>query len=168
MKLFFIAGTQLPFPRMDEAIVKLLENNDQAFNITYQSGQREDFSTKNLMQYKLMNEVLFMETLLDADLIIAHAGVGTLLECIENKKPVLMFPRLAKLGEHRNDHQLSTAKKIQEIFQIPYFLTVNELVAAIQSDDLELHGNLHFQQMQDNRTKLTKNLYSAINELLAK
>ena len=168
MKLFFIAGTQLPFPRMDEAIVKLLENNDQAFNITYQSGQREDFSTKNLMQYKLMNEVLFMETLLDADLIIAHAGVGTLLECIENKKPVLMFPRLAKLGEHRNDHQLSTAKKIQEIFQIPYLLTVKDLINYIQNRDLRPEIGFYFRQMMHNRTELQKNLHNSIKELLSR
>src|SRR5690625_7789617 len=109
MKLFFIAGTQLPFPRMDEAIFKLLENNDQAFNITYQSGQREDFSTKNLMQYKLMNEDLFMEALLDADLIIAHAGVGTLWDGFKIKNPLLMSPGWQKSANNVNTHQLVTA-----------------------------------------------------------
>lgn len=166
MNLFFIAGTQLPFPRMDQAISALLKDTDRSFRITYQSGRKEDFSKKNLQQYKLMDEEVFINTILNADLIIAHAGVGTLLECIENKKPVFMFPRLAKLKEHRNDHQLSTAKKINEIFQIPYFLSVDELVAAILQARTKSAGELYYHQMQKNRTLLKKNIFTAINEVL--
>lgn len=166
MKLFFIAGTQLPFPRMDEAVDRLLSNTELPVEIIYQSGQQENFNREKLKQYKLMTEEKFLKAMLDADLIVAHAGVGTLLECIENKKPVLMFPRLAKLKEHRNDHQLSTAKKIHEIFQIPYFLSVDELITAIQSGSEPLRGEQQYEKMKKNRRQLQKNLRNVINEVL--
>jgi len=166
MILFFIAGTQLPFPRMDKAIRSLLANNPNQYEIIYQSGQKENLPYKNLSQYNLMPEDIFINSIKSADLIIAHAGVGTLLECIELKKPVLMFPRQAKLKEHRNDHQLSTARKIHEIFQIPYYLETKKLVAAIEKNQNTTQGTYHYYQMKKNRAKLKEKLFSIVNEFI--
>lgn len=41
-------------------------------------------------------------------LIVSHAGIGTVLTAARYSKPVVLFPRRADLGEHRNDHQLAT------------------------------------------------------------
>lgn len=30
-------------------------------------------------------------------------------------KPIIIFPRIAALGEHRNEHQLATAQKMKEL-----------------------------------------------------
>jgi UDP-N-acetylglucosamine transferase subunit ALG13 len=46
-----------------------------------------------------------------ADAIVAHAGMGTIISALEFGKPLLVMPRLASLGEHRNDHQLATAER---------------------------------------------------------
>lgn len=167
MRLFFIAGTQLPFKRMDEAIAQLLADPHHSYKITYQSGQKDNIEQEHLTEYRLMAENNFITEIEKTDLIIAHAGVGTLLECIERKKPVLMFPRQAKLNEHRNDHQISTAKKINEIFAIPYYLTVEDLVADIKKGNHTEQGEKHFAQMQRNRKKLRANLQKAVVDLLA-
>lgn len=45
-----------------------------------------------------------------ATLIVAHAGMGSILTALRYRKPILIMPRQAALGEHRNDHQLATAK----------------------------------------------------------
>ncbi|WP_374511646.1 glycosyltransferase [Niveibacterium sp.] len=45
-----------------------------------------------------------------ADLIVSHAGMGSILTALKYRKPILIMPRKAGLGEHRNDHQLATAK----------------------------------------------------------
>lgn len=47
---------------------------------------------------------------LEASLIVAHAGMGSVLTALKFRKPILIVPRKASLGEHRNDHQLATAK----------------------------------------------------------
>jgi UDP-N-acetylglucosamine transferase subunit ALG13 len=49
------------------------------------------------------------ERMLAAKAIVAHAGMGTILTALELGKPLLVLPRRAALGEHRNDHQLATA-----------------------------------------------------------
>lgn len=50
-----------------------------------------------------------------ADAIVAHAGMGTILTALEMGKPLLVMPRRAALGEHRNDHQLATAMRFSSL-----------------------------------------------------
>lgn len=47
-----------------------------------------------------------------ARLIVAHAGIGTVLTAARCAKPIVLMPRRAELAEHRNDHQLATARKL--------------------------------------------------------
>jgi UDP-N-acetylglucosamine transferase subunit ALG13 len=47
-----------------------------------------------------------------AALIVSHAGMGTILTAAEVGKPVVVVPRLAAFGEHRNDHQVDTAAEM--------------------------------------------------------
>lgn len=49
-----------------------------------------------------------------ADMVITHAGVGSAVTAIRaGKKPVLV-PRLARYGEHVDDHQLQLAERLAE------------------------------------------------------
>ena len=50
----------------------------------------------------------------DADLIICHAGTGTVIGALKMGKKVIVFPRLAKFGEHESDHQLDLAREFTE------------------------------------------------------
>jgi UDP-N-acetylglucosamine transferase subunit ALG13 len=45
--------------------------------------------------------------------IVSHAGIGTILAAQRFGKPVIILPRRAKLGEHRNDHQVSTVTALR-------------------------------------------------------
>ena len=56
----------------------------------------------------------FDELFEQASLIISHAGMGSILTALSSAKPVLIMPRRADLNEHRNDHQLATAKKFAD------------------------------------------------------
>ena len=42
--------------------------------------------------------------------IVSHAGIGTVLTALELGKPLVVMPRRADLHEHRNDHQMATAR----------------------------------------------------------
>ena len=67
----------------------------------------------------------------ESDLIIAHAGMGTILSALRFEKPILVFPRRMDLGEQRNDHQMATARRL---------VAMNKIHAAF--DDAELLGCL--------------------------
>ena len=49
----------------------------------------------------------------EATLVVAHAGTGTIIECMLRGKPVIVMPRSASLHETRNDHQFATARRFQ-------------------------------------------------------
>jgi UDP-N-acetylglucosamine transferase subunit ALG13 len=40
--------------------------------------------------------------------VVAHAGTGTIIEVLEREKPLLVMPRITRLGETRNDHQIAS------------------------------------------------------------
>jgi UDP-N-acetylglucosamine transferase subunit ALG13 len=50
-----------------------------------------------------------------ADLVISHAGMGTILKSLDFGKPLVIVPRIAELHEHRNNHQLATANHLKNI-----------------------------------------------------
>jgi UDP-N-acetylglucosamine transferase subunit ALG13 len=51
----------------------------------------------------------YLGTVARAELIVAHAGMGTVITAAEHGKPVVLLPRRGPLGEHNNDHQADTA-----------------------------------------------------------
>jgi UDP-N-acetylglucosamine transferase subunit ALG13 len=46
-----------------------------------------------------------------AELIVAHAGMGTIITALELGKPILVMPRREYLHETRNDHQVATVNQ---------------------------------------------------------
>lgn len=77
----------------------------------------------------------FQARLREASLIVAHAGMGTIITALEQAKPVLIMPRRAKLGEHRNDHQLATAERFRERGQVLVAMDEAELLASLADLD---------------------------------
>ena len=45
-----------------------------------------------------------------AELVVAHAGMGSVITAGEHGKPIVLLPRLGSRGEHTNDHQVDTAR----------------------------------------------------------
>jgi UDP-N-acetylglucosamine transferase subunit ALG13 len=57
----------------------------------------------------------------NAELVIAHAGIGVITQALNSKTPLLVMARKAKLGEHVNDHQVSTARRFEELGHVLSF-----------------------------------------------
>ena len=70
-----------------------------------------------------------------ADAIVAHAGMGTILGALELGTPIVVMPRLAARGEHRNDHQLATARRFAGQGSIAVAFDEAELHAALDALD---------------------------------
>ncbi|MBR2577575.1 MAG: hypothetical protein IKE38_01465 [Erysipelotrichaceae bacterium] len=103
--IFVSLGTQdKPFKRL----LDLLENSDIDDEIIVQAGYT-DYESKKMKILKYIDKDDFDEYLRKADYVICHAGVGTIVNCLGLGKKVLTVPRLAKYGEHHNDHQLQIA-----------------------------------------------------------
>lgn len=55
-----------------------------------------------------------VEYIRTSELVISHAGFGTIILCKEYGIPLLIFPRRKKYSEHMNDHQIDIAKVLEE------------------------------------------------------
>jgi len=62
--------------------------------------------------------------------------MGNIITAMEQKKPIAIMGRKAELGEHRNDHQLSSVEKFtnnQNIFSFTKEHEIDELIFNIES-----------------------------------
>lgn len=108
--IFLTVGTQLPFDRLVKSVdewAAYYKNIEVVAQIGDSSLRPQNLNCKHYMK---PNE--FKECFEAADVIVAHAGMGTILTGLELGKPVVVVPRLAAHGEHRNDHQLATVKHL--------------------------------------------------------
>jgi UDP-N-acetylglucosamine transferase subunit ALG13 len=55
-----------------------------------------------------------MEYMRTSELVISHAGFGTIMPCKEYGVPILIVPRRKKYGEHTDDHQMEIARVLEE------------------------------------------------------
>ena len=78
---------------------------------------------------------VFNEYFNNADVIIGHAGMGTIIKALENKKKLVVFPRLVKYNEHRNDHQHHTAFGFEKLGLINVAYNEKDLLGYL--DDLD-------------------------------
>jgi UDP-N-acetylglucosamine transferase subunit ALG13 len=49
-----------------------------------------------------------------AKLIVAHAGMGSVITAMELGKPIMLLPRRWEWGEHNTDHQMATARWLSQ------------------------------------------------------
>jgi UDP-N-acetylglucosamine transferase subunit ALG13 len=105
--IFVVTGTQAPFDRLLSIIDKWTVNQD-TYSVIAQTANSE-INFKNMTCFDYLEPDVFNEYFNNADVIIGHAGMGTIIKALENKKKLVVFPRLVKYNEHRNDHQHHTA-----------------------------------------------------------
>lgn len=102
-------GMQLGFDRLIEAMDALAPR--LGMPVIAQTG-KGSYTPRN-MEARVKIAPSEFETLVgEARLIVAHAGIGTVLTAARCQKPILLMPRRADLGEHRNDHQMATVGKL--------------------------------------------------------
>ena len=131
--IFIVTGTQEPFDRLLKIVDRWYSRN-KGVKIIAQTAE-STFSSKNMTCFDYLEPDVFNEYFNNADVIIGHAGIGTIIEALENEKKLIVFPRLVKHNEHRNDHQLHTAKGFDKLGLINVAYSENELLEYL--DDLD-------------------------------
>ena len=66
----------------------------------------KDLEYRRMKILDYMSVRKFEECIEKADIIICHAGVGTILTALKKEKKIIAAARLKEYGEHVNDHQL--------------------------------------------------------------
>lgn len=111
--IFVTIGTQEPFDRLIKAVDELaLELN---LEVLAQVSSQSKIEVKNIKTLEFLPPHDFNRLFSEADLVIAHAGMGTIISSLVAGKPLIVMPRQKKLKEHRSDHQMATAKYFGEM-----------------------------------------------------
>lgn len=85
----------------------------------------------------MLTPAQFSERLRSCTAVVAHAGMGTILSCLQAGVPLLVMPRIGSLGETRNDHQVATATRFRELGKVAVAMNENDLSEALDRlDDL--------------------------------
>lgn len=121
-------GMQLGFDRLIRAMDALAPDLGQP--VIAQTG-RGTYTPQHMDARAKIAPAEFETLMREAQLIVSHAGIGTVLTAARVGKPVLLMPRRADLGEHRNDHQLATARSLQGRAGILIAMDEGELGAQI-------------------------------------
>jgi UDP-N-acetylglucosamine transferase subunit ALG13 len=108
--IFVTIGTQLPFDRLITNIDQWAER--QHADVFAQIGNTE-IKPKYIKYASYLDPIEAEKMFKESSVIISHAGMGSVLNALKYKKPLIAMPRIAAKGEHRNEHQLATAKWIE-------------------------------------------------------
>ncbi len=111
--IFVTVGTELPFDRLIKTIDRWATESGRS-DVFAQIGIG-GWEPKYLQFDHFLESAEFAERFDSADVIIAHAGMGTILSALQRAKPILIMPRRSSLDEQRNDHQLATARRFFEM-----------------------------------------------------
>lgn len=126
IRIFSTVGSQqFQFNRLIKALDQLGLN--RKYEIFVQIGY-STYTPSNINFVKFMDRKMFEEHIKECDIVITHAGTGSIISSLRIGKPVIAIPRLKKYGEHVDNHQL-------EILNI--FSSKNYLLGLTDINELE-------------------------------
>lgn len=106
--IFVTVGSQMPFDRLIKAVdAWSRDHREQA--VEAQIGNSE-FVPQFMAYTRTLTPSDFAKRMTAATVIVAHAGMGTIISAAEFGKPMILLPRRGALRETRNDHQIATAQ----------------------------------------------------------
>lgn len=110
--IFVTIGSQEPFDRLIKAIDEIaVDLNHPIIAQVFRPG----YKVRNIQTVEFISPIQYSDYINKADLIIAHAGMGTILSVLQVAKPLIVMPRLAKYHETRNNHQIATADEFAKL-----------------------------------------------------
>jgi len=123
-----------------------------------------DEHPKNIkwFSYLSFNEVL--SYFKQASIIIGHGGVGTIINAITYKKPLIIVPRSSTYGEHLDDHQLELAEQLRGLEGIFVVEDIEKLKTTVLEVRDRISKNLIEPHFSEERQLLLKFIKSYVHE----
>jgi UDP-N-acetylglucosamine transferase subunit ALG13 len=126
-------GSQTPFDRLVKAIDEWAGSRGRR-DVFAQIGE-SSLQPSNVTWKKFIPPDEFREKVRTAGVIVAHAGMGSIITALELGKPILVMPRRAALNETRNDHQVATAQRFEAQGRIAVAYDEHELLERLDRLD---------------------------------
>lgn len=152
--IFVITGTETyPFNRLIAELDRLKREKHILDDVYIQLGSctyKPEYCTwDNWLPFDSM-----CEQIQKAETVIAHAGAGTTLLCLELGKTPIIVTRQKCYNEHVDDHQMPFAKMMEKLEY-----------AQVAYDVSEIHNCIEKLSLKNNINKYKKNNLGLVNYL---
>jgi UDP-N-acetylglucosamine transferase subunit ALG13 len=109
-KVFVTLGTIHPY-RFDRLVDRLVAVAPAGTEFVWQLGStpRDDLPGE---VHTEMSSAEFVRAATESDLVVTHAGVGTIMGLLDLRRPTLVVPRRKNQKEHVDDHQLQITREV--------------------------------------------------------
>lgn len=158
--ILVLLGTQdKPFTRLLKELDKLIEKGIIKEEVIVQAGLTK-YESQNMEIFDLKPVDELMELQNNADIIITHGGVGSILSAVKMNKKVIAIPRLAEYGEHTNNHQIQI---VNEFYKTGYILKADnpcDLKNVLKNID-----NFKLKKYKSNNKKFVKLIEDYIDSI---
>lgn len=131
--IFVTVGAQMPFDRMVRAVDEWAGRRGRT-DVFAQIGPHA-WEPRHIAYSQFLEPEAFRAKVEEASLVVAHAGMGSIITALELGKPIIIMPRRGDLKETRNDHQLATAREFQAQRRVVVAFDEGELSARMDELD---------------------------------
>ena len=139
--IFVTVGAQMAFDRMIRAVDEWAGSHGRT-DVFAQIGPAE-YTPRHIAHTQFLEPPQFAERAKSASVIVAHAGMGSIITALTLGKPILVMPRLGDLRETRNAHQVATARRLNELGKVAVAMDERERTARLDRlDELTSTGDL--------------------------
>ena len=122
--ILVLLGTQNnSFYRLLEEIDKNIEDGTIKENVIVQSGFTR-YKSNNMEIFDLIPLEKLDNLIDEANLIITHGGVGSIIDSLKREKKIIAVPRLKEHKEHVNNHQIEV---IQEFARKQFLIGIQDV-----------------------------------------
>ncbi|GHF25471.1 hypothetical protein GCM10017044_20350 [Kordiimonas sediminis] len=110
--IFLTVGSELPFSRLTTAVDgwAALHKDQRVFGQIGKCDNGDKLPT-TIEYSQLLAPEVYSKNLEDCSVMVAHAGMGSIISALTIGKPIVIMPRREMFHETRNDHQVGTAQK---------------------------------------------------------
>lgn len=113
--IFVTLGSQkFQFNRLLQELDRLIGDNVLKEEVFAQIGY-SDYLPKNYKYKDFLSREEFIDYEQNADYVITHGGTGAIIGAVKKGKKVIAVPRLARFGEHVDDHQMQLIGQFSEM-----------------------------------------------------
>lgn len=113
--IFVTLGSQkFQFNRLLKALDELVGQRKITDEVFAQRGY-SDYIPQNYSSKEFVGHDEFERIMQNSDLVISHGGTGAVIGAVKKGKKVIAVPRLAKYGEHVDDHQVQLLTEFEEM-----------------------------------------------------
>jgi exopolysaccharide biosynthesis glucuronosyltransferase PssE len=129
--IFVTVGSMFPFDRLIRSMDLLVASGELKDEVRSQIGSGA-YEPRAMPFQRFMDKAEFDALLERAEMIVSHAGIGSIATALRLGKPMLVVPRRGRLGEHVNDHQVATARKYEELGHVLAAYDENDILRMIE------------------------------------